>query len=257
MTNLDATALPGAVPRGSDAGTNAALPLSNDAQRREAFGNESNPKPEPGGIESIPVEIFLIIELRRLQFEVNKFIRGYIEFEELRSQCRKARNFAGKSPTFGELPALREEAWEQVSDAFGRIPPGLDDLVEPIGAEVDKLRDLINGEGSPIYVGSDMTDEDVRKFYGRVSFLLSTAENAVGVALGICIGRGLEALDSLNSYVESIFLRTDEARRAVSNRNPFRPRSDSATLVAPEVDAFASASRVDKPAPGEFGSQNR
>jgi hypothetical protein len=226
-----------------------------DAPLRQAFANENAPKPEPTAIDSITVEIYLIVEVRRLQSEVNKFIRGYLEFEEFRNLCRKARRFADRRPSFGGLQELREEAWEPVIDGSRRIPPGLEDLQEPINVELDQLRELVIGSKSPIYASEYQGDDQMQEFFTLLSRQLTSVDEAIGVALGHCMSQGLTALDDLKGYVESIFHRTDEAKRAAASRSPFRTQGDTvAPASAPEVDAFTSIEANPRTAAPDFGT---
>lgn len=220
-------------------------------------GADMGPKPVLDSTEGyVQVEMFMVRELRRFQSAVNIYMRGYLVFEDLQRQCQQARQFvetANRSEA-GYYDRLRRDAWEQVRDAFERRPQGLDDVVGDLKAALDGLRELIVGDESPIYSADRNRDDFAR----LVSRKLSDVIDQVANLLGGFQRSGLDALDRLTGYVESIFNRSEEARQAVANHRSF---SSGAVNVPPMVPTVGSevfrTPHQGKPPTGAFGPTRR
>jgi hypothetical protein len=175
------------------------------------------PKDAPGDDEgAVAVEMFLVLGLREHQTLVSRYIRGYLVLEELQDRCREARDFSESGPQgAGALSQLRRIAWDEVHAAHVKVPEGLDDLTVQLDTEIDAVRDAFYGDENP-YKSPAPDPEAYARFAGVLSQHLWIATDAAAEAAGVCRNKGLDALEQLARYVDSIFNRTEEARRTAS-----------------------------------------
>lgn len=206
-------------PGGSSAAENPALPpeAASEAWHDILDRSDAGAKPAPKGPEgSVPVAMFLVKGLRAHQAEVDLFIKGYLEFEEVQRICLKGRNYCeqGNATDPDYRQRLRREAYEDLRDAYERRPERLDRaLLVDLEAQLEELRETISGKDSPFFrAGADLATFA----RGQLSRQLSNVGEAIAKVLGICQRNALRALDGLNGHVESIFNSTEAAKEAAA-----------------------------------------
>ena len=198
---------------------------------------DTSPKAFPGDEGAVAVDMFVVRGLRAHQGLVSTYIRGYLVLEELQEKCRDARDFSEQGPRgVGALSQLRKVTWEDVHGVHVQLPEGLNELTGRLDAEIEAVKDAFYADDNP-YLDDTADAIAFARFASRLSRHLSIAMDASTEAAGTCRNKGLEALDQLARYVDSIFNRTEEARRTA----PFGNRVDAAPTT-PDAGTFAGPS---------------